>query len=436
MIGGNAWERGYSFAWSGIGITLGKEVFVSMGYGTAFSASTQIPHRSPRAFITGCGGAVPGIGELSGKGSLVDSQVVMDRLLELGISNPRTGLSVSPDFARKNLEADHLAIANLSDFRKGFPNFGGPEAEDASEWDLAAEAIRIAMDEASIRPGDLDAILHVSPTLRLPSCEQDDMGLHHCMRRYTEILPGLKENCLLQHHDSGCSGVVLPFQLAKSMLTSGDFRQVLVVCSTSARGRSDVEYFAAQNDLSKWINYLLFGDAACAFVLSGAETPAKALSRGNAAACYELLSINSVTKTDFYIAQSHRRMAPGEDNESPSCKMGMTLNPHAAKHVFTKQLFEWLDRQEVERDQLDALVLHQPNASVVKSVQKITGPDKVHNIAEKYGNLICASLGVQFYEQLSMGQTKLSDGSLIAGFTLGAHAGMTYGGFIAQVHCA
>ncbi len=403
---------------------------------TAYSASKHVPHGSPGAFITGCGRAVPGVGELCGKGSLVDSQVIMDRLLELGINNPRTGQPVSSDFARKNLEADHLAIANLSDFRKGFPNFGGPDAIDASEWDLAAEAIRIAMDEASIRPCDLDAILHVSPTLRLPSCEQDDMGLHHCMRRYPEILPGLRENCMLQHHDSGCSGVVLPFQIAKAMLTSGDFQRVLVVCSTSARGRCDVEYFAAQNDLSKWINYLLFGDAACAFVLSGAGAPAEALGRSKAPVCYELLSINSVTKTDFYIAQSHRRIAPGEDNESASCKMGMTLNPHAAKRVFTKQLFEWLDRQEVELDRLDALVLHQPNASVVKSVQKIAGPDKVHNIAEKYGNLICASLGVQFYEQLSMGQTKLNDGALIAGFTLGAHAGMTYGGFIAQAHRA
>ena len=60
----------------------------------------------------------------------------MDRLLELGINNPRTGQPVSTDFARKNLEANHLAIANLSDFRKGFPSFAGSNAEDASEWDL------------------------------------------------------------------------------------------------------------------------------------------------------------------------------------------------------------------------------------------------------------------------------------------------------------
>jgi 3-oxoacyl-[acyl-carrier-protein] synthase III len=409
---------------------------VSTGHSTVFSSSPQIPNRSPRAFITGCGRAVPGIDELSGKGCLVDSQIVMDRLLELGINNPRTGQPVSSDFARKNLEANHLAIANLSDFRKGFPSFAGSNAEDASEWDLVAEAIRIAMDEASIHPGDLDAILHVSPTLRLPSGEQDDMGLHHCMRRYPEILPGLRENCLLQHHDSGCSGVVLPFQIGKSMLTSGDFRRILVVCSTSARGRSDVEFFASQNDLSKWINYLLFGDAACAFVLSGEETPAEALGNSNAGACYELLSVNSVTRTDFYIAQSHRRIAPGEDNEGPSCKMGMTLNPHAAKHVFTKQLFEWLNQQDLKPEQLDALIIHQPNASVVTSVQKITGSDKVHNIAAKYGNVICASLGVQFYEQLSMRPNKLNDGGLIAGFTLGAHAGMTYGGFIARTCCA
>jgi 3-oxoacyl-[acyl-carrier-protein] synthase III len=413
-----------------------KDNFLNTNKNTAFSADVKRHTEAPKAFITGCGRAVPGVDGLTDRGGLVDSQIIMDRLLELGVYNPRNGQPVSPEFARRNLEVEQIAIANLSDFQKGFPKSSRSNAIDASEWDLAGAAIQIAMDEAAVQVEQLDAVLHVSPTLRLPSCEQDDMGLHHCMRRYPDILPGLRQDCLLQHQDSGCSGVVPPFQLAKAMLTSGDFQRILVVCSTSARGRADVEYFASQNDLSKWINYLLFGDAACAFILSRHETAEEALAASNALACYELLSVNSATRTDFYIAQSHRHVGLDKDGGRVGCKMGMTLNPHAAKHVFTKQLFEWLARQSIDAAQLDALIVHQPNASVVTSIQKITGADKVHNIARKYGNLVCASLGVQFYEQLSTGKTKVKNKSLIAGFTLGAHAGMTFGGFIAQAHCA
>lgn len=151
----------------------------------------------------------------------------------------------------------------------------------------------------SERPG---RIMHVSPTLRLPAGKEDDLGLHHCMRRYPELLPGLRANCVLQHQDSGCSGVVLPFQLAKPMLTSGAFKHILVVCSTSASARGDVEYYAATNDLSKWINYLLFGDAACAFVLSAGQSAKQILMHSKVGVCYELLSVDSTTRTDFYIA--------------------------------------------------------------------------------------------------------------------------------------
>ena len=46
--------------------------------------------------------------------------------------------------------------------------------------------------------------------------------------------------------------------------------------------RSDVEFFASQNDLSTWISYALFGDAACAFVLSGSENAGEVLDGCNA----------------------------------------------------------------------------------------------------------------------------------------------------------
>ena len=90
------------------------------------------------------------------------------------------------------------------------------------------------------------------------------------------------------------------------------------------------------------------------------------------------------------MAQFNRHVVFNEDLGRADCRIGATVNPYAAKLAFTKQLFEWLAEQGVDAAQLDALLLHQPNGGIIRSVQEIIGPEKVYNIAEKYGNLICA----------------------------------------------
>ena len=112
------------------------------------------------------------------------------------------------------------------------------------------------------------------------------------------------------------------------------------------------------------------------------------------------------------------------------------LNPDAAKKVFSNKMLEWIKNQGIRISQIDALLLHQPNSYIIKKIQSLLAGDKVMDVAGRYGNLVSASLGRQFYEQVSQGRTKLKHGSKISGFTLGAHAGNTYGGFIAKAFVA
>lgn len=299
---------------------------------------------------------------------------------------------------------------------------------------MASVAIKQAMEGARIEAKDIDAIIHVSPTIHYTegvdhNLRASSLGLQNSMRKYTKILPGLRPECLIDHQESGCSGVLVPFRIAKSMVASGDCKHILVVCSL-ASPRAEAEHWVRKNELDIWVNYLLFGDGACAFVLSGSDDVSKVLNQTRDRICYELGNVSTYTKTDFYIAEKLQENVIGPNG--PVMKLGMRLNPHAAKKVFIQQMYEWLASENLDADQLDALLLHQPNAVVIRYVEDKLG-SKVLNIADKYGNLVSTSLGVQFYEQLVL-NSRLKNGNTIAGFTLGAHVGMTYGGFIAKVH--
>ena len=385
------------------------------------SGSPTCSSTAQRAFITGCGRAVPGVDQMKGKGALVDVDVIMEKLVETGIHNPKTGKPVSLDWARRNLGMGTLSIADLSTFSEAFDYKVNDGCKDVSEFEMAISAAKMALAEAGIEARDIDCILHVSGTVRFPGSKRS--GMNDCMRGYTEALPGLRQDCLMQHQDSGCSGVVPPFRMAKAMLAGGDFKNILVVTS-HASPRGQWREHTENNDLSEWINCVLFGDSATAFVLRGADSSSEVVHQTQSKICYEILDVNSITDTDFFIFQTYF--------DEKRCTHIGVLNPDAAKQVFSKKMFEWLKTQGLKISDLDALLMHQPNSFIVKKVKQYFAGDKVHDIADRYGNLLSGSLGNQFYEQLYQGKTKMRNGSMLAGFTLGAHAGNTYGGFIAR----
>lgn len=384
--------------------------------------------------ISGCGSAIPGVGELSNKGMLVDIQLVVDKLIAYGIHQPQTMKPVACDFASRHLGSAFLAVGDVDDFEIGF-GWKKEGSERISELAIVKVAVDKALKDAGITAAELDSIFYVSPCIRQQRGSGVDMGLHHCMREFPKLFPGLRPDCLLFHQDSGCSGVVPPFRLAKPMLESGEHKNILVVCASYGGGmRRNAKMVGKANDLSEWISYILFGDGASAFVLSGAQSPEALASKTANGACYELLMIDSFTDSSFPIMEMNVDIMKAEYAESDVIVNRLHLNPDAAKMVFTKTLLEWMKKHKIQPSALEALFVHQPNGFVISEIQKQVGSDKVLNIAGKYGNLVAASLGTQFAEQL--GKTQLADKGFIAGFTLGAHAGMTYGGFVAQVHRA
>ena len=352
----------------------------------------------------------------------------MKKLVESGIHNPKTGKPVSLDWARRNLGTTTISVANVSSFEEAFDHKVTDGSKDISEFEMSISAAEMAIAEAGIEACDIDCIMHVSGSIRMPSNDRSaDLGLNHCMRGYQVAFPDLRPDCLLQHQDSGCSGIVPPFRMAKSMLASGDFKNILVVTS-NVFPRDEWRENVQSNDMSLWINYVLFGDAATAFVLRGSSKPSEVACQTKSKLCYELLDVNSITDTSFFIFQSFIRA----NQKNKSLMLSGRLNPDAAKQVFSTKMLEWMKSQGIQISKLDALLLHQPNSYIMKKIRQLYAGEKLMDIAGRYGNLVSCSVGVQFYEQISQGRIEMKNGSTLAGFTLGAHAGNTYGGFIAR----
>ncbi|CAB9502316.1 3-oxoacyl-[acyl-carrier-protein] synthase 3 [Seminavis robusta] len=354
----------------------------------------------------------------------------MQKLVDAGIHNPKTGKPVALDWAKRYLGSTSIAIADVSEFERVFDQQLTEDCKDISEFDMSVSAAKMALDEAGVSASEIDCIIHVSGSNRVPKeGRRDDLGLNNCMRGFTTALSGLRPDCLLQHQDSGCAGVVPPFQMAKAMLSCGDFKNILVITSNVFH-RRDWKETTKANEMTQWINFLLFGDGASAFVLQGTHHPSEVLETTKSNTCFELLKVNSVSDTSMFTFQTYV-----EANKDTSCiQVTGRLNTDAAKQ-FVPKMREWLSSQGIKISQLDALLLHQPNSHVMQKIKQFLAGDKLLDVSGKYGNLVSASLGTQFYEQIySSGKNKMKHGGLVAGFTFGAHAGNTYGGFLARIH--
>ena len=108
--------------------------------------------------------------------------------------------------------------------------------------------------------------------------------------------------------------------MAKGMLASGDFKNILIVTSNKMAS-TDWKLSAEKNNIPQWINYVLFGDGASAFVLRGTNRPSEVALQTKNNICFELLDVNSITDTSFFIFQSYTRK--GSDSSKPLQQTGV-----------------------------------------------------------------------------------------------------------------
>ena len=269
--------------------------------------------------------------------------------------------------------------------------------------DLAAEASRAAIEQAGLKPTDIDVIVvgTTTPDTMFPSTA-----------------------CLLQHKigasrawgfdlGAACSGFTYALTTAAGFVSAGMARHALVV---------GADVMSSIIDYTDRTTCVLFGDGAGAVIVSpspggdlglidfthevdGSGGPALCMPAGGSKLP---ASHETVDKRLHYVHQDGQTVF----------RFAVRKNEEVCRRL--------LDRNGITADDLDLFVSHQANKRIIESAAQRLGVPKekmVLNIGE-YGNTTAATIPLALHDAVRDGRLKKGDlvmlASVGAGFTVGS----------------
>lgn len=279
-------------------------------------------------------------------------------------------------------------------------------AENEATSDMASKAARAALDDAGLRPEDLDLIIvaTITPDMFFPSTAcvlQDKLG--------ARTVPAFDIAV-------ACSGFIYGLTIAEQFISSGMYDNALVVAS---------EKLSMVTDWEDRSTCVLFGDGAGAAVLGpveeggilgaslGADGSKGHLLRLPAGGSRMPASIKTV------------------ENKLHTIKMeGNVLFRHAVK-IMAEAALSVTEPLGLKGDDIDIIIPHQANIRILNALATRMGvnPDeKVYLNIEKYGNMSAASSAVALCEAVTEGRIKKGDTILMDAFG----GGLTWGALVIE----
>lgn len=274
-------------------------------------------------------------------------------------------------------------------------------AEDECASDLGVLAAREALEDAGVRPDQVDLIVCCTVTGDFPfpatACE-----IGH------KLGAPQAGGFDLQ---AACSGFVFGAQVAAQFIATGTHRNVLVI---------GAEKLSAIVDYQDRNTCVLFGDGAGAALF----TPLERAGRGE----YLGGSMHMEGGNESALA------VPAGGSRRPASIETVQQRLHYMKMGGTKvfrfavKTFAELVRTSMEpygMDELGLVVPHQVNQRIIESAAERIGlpMDKVFSNIERYGNTSSASVPIALHEAREMG--RLPDGKIVCIVAFGA--GLTWG---------
>ncbi len=282
-----------------------------------------------------------------------------------------------------------------------------PEGMTGAE--MARRASLMALEEAGMEPGDIDAIVlgTLSPDVFFPGTGvylQKELGI-----------PGVPALDVRAQ----CSGFVYGLSVADAWIRAGQYRTILLVgveiqstgLDISTRGR----------DLA-----VLFGDGAGAAVLVAGDDDARGVLSTHIHAdgryaemlwgeCGSSRKHPRITCEDIEAGRHYPKMEGRE-----VFKHAVTRMPEA--------VLEALDANGLTTADIDVLVPHQANLRISQMVQRRLGlrDDQVVNNIQRYGNTTAATIPIALAEAVREG--RIQRGHLVALAAFGS--GFTWGSAI------
>ena len=280
--------------------------------------------------------------------------------------------------------------------------------QDENTSDLAANVGQQLLAKASLAAEDLDFIIvaTVSPDGNMPSTASLVQAKLGASKAFAFDLT------------AACSGFVYALSVADKLITSGAYRNGIVI---------GAEVLSKIVDWSDRSTSVLFGDGAGGVLLQAvSETPmilAESLkSDGNRG-----MSLTS------NLTQPESPFSKSDTTDDLFLKMdGRAIFDFAVRDV-PKNILESLEKADLSPDDIDYLFLHQANSRILdKLARKIkTDRSKFLQNMQEYGNTSAASIPILLSEAVDADTIKL-DGSQKLVLT-GFGGGLTWGTLVVKI---
>ncbi len=260
--------------------------------------------------------------------------------------------------------------------------------------DYAAQAARLALQQAGLAATDLELIIvaSITPDMFFPATAcfvQEKIGA---------------TNAAAFDISAACTGFLYGLTMADCMITSGRYKNILVI---------GAELLSRITNWKDRATCVLFGDGAGAAIVQPSQG-----ERG---------IVNTFIKSDGRLA--HLLNMPGGGSILPPAKAqdnpgkfylnmegrevfrhAVTLMGEAAAHI--------IEENGLSGDEIKLVIPHQANMRIIEAITKRLGvqSDRVFINVDRYGNTSAASIPIALYEAQQTGRIQTNDLVLLVAF--------------------
>jgi 3-oxoacyl-[acyl-carrier-protein] synthase-3 len=277
-----------------------------------------------------------------------------------------------------------------------------------SEFSLARDSLRNALNDASMSPGDLDLIIHASVT-----------GEMSCPSNACRIAAALGCNSAGAFDlMAACSGFLYGFNIADTMIRAGRAERVGVI------GCDALSQVCDYNERSVSI---LFGDGAGAAILTRDPDPRRGC-------IYQALGSDGSMWETLYMPRRVQDVPAADAANTIQLGCLRMAGREVFKFAVTKfreTIEDALSKTGLTVDDVSQFICHQSNARIIEAAKEKLGlpAEKVWININEYGNTSAGSVGIVLDELWKAG--KIKEGEIIVLVAFGG--GLTWASSVWRV---
>lgn len=272
-----------------------------------------------------------------------------------------------------------------------------------STSDMGVQAGRRALDDAGLKPSDIDLLIVATMTPDTP------MPAAACI---IQRKLGLPTSAACFDLNAACSGFVYALDTACAMLTSGRYRHALVI---------GAEKLSTYIDWQDRTTCVLFGDGAGAVVIGPGSERDRGFLGARLGALGESGDLLCIPGGGCNMPATAASIASGQHYVKMKGKEVFKL----AVRVMDEAARDILEQHHLRADQISLVIPHQANLRIIEAIsQYLELPmERFFVNVDRYGNTSSASIPIALDEARRSGRIKPGDLTLMVAFG----AGLTYG---------